>query len=101
MKPKTPAEIEIMREGGRRTAKIVQQMVAMVQPGITPKDISKKAAELMKKADLQPVVLGYDGFPDVICVSVNENIVHGVPSDKKLKDGDVVKIDVTPAYKNL
>jgi methionyl aminopeptidase len=90
-----------MREGGRRTAVILRQLIDMVGPGITPKEISKKAAELMKKADLQPVVLGYDGFPDVICISVNENIVHGVPSSKKLKAGDVVKIDITPAYKNL
>ena len=90
-----------MREGGRRTAKILQQLAEMVRPGITPKDISKKAAELMKKAGLQTVVLGYDGFPDVMCISVNENIVHGVPSSKKLKAGDVVKLDLTPAYKNL
>lgn len=101
MKPKTPAEIEIMREGGRRSARILAELTKMVAPGVTPKDISKKAAELMKKAGLQAVVLGYDGFPDVMCVSVNENIVHGVPSNKKFVEGDVVKLDLTPAYKNL
>ncbi len=90
-----------MREGGRRTARILSELSLMVRPGVTPKDIAKKAAQLMDKAGLQVMVLGYGGFPDVMCVSVNENIVHGVPTGKELKDGDVVKLDLTPAYKGL
>lgn len=98
---KTADEIEIMREGGRRTAKILDELAKMVVPGATPQQISKKAAELIKNADMQAVVLGYEGFPDVMCVSVNDAIVHGVPTNKKFKKGDVVKLDLTPAYKNL
>lgn len=101
MKPKTPDEVEIMREGGRRLAKILNGLAEMAEPGISPKDISKKAAEEIKKAGMQPVVLGYDGFPDVICISVNDDIVHGIPNSKKLAAGDVVKLDLTLGYKSL
>ncbi len=101
MKPKTPEEIAIMRECGRRLATILNEAAAMVAPGVSPKDISKKVAEQIKKNDMQPVVLGYDGFPDVVCISVNQNIVHGVPPAAKIKDGDVVKVDLTLGYKSL
>lgn len=101
MRPKTPAEIEIMREGGRRLARILNDLAKMVVPGVSPKSISKKAAAKIKKAGMQAVVLGYEGFPDVMCISVNENIVHGVPQAKNIADGDVVKLDLTLGYKNL
>lgn len=99
--PKTHAEIDRMREGGRRLAGIRDVLAAMVAPGVKPTDISKKAAELIKKADMKPVVLGYEGFPDVVCISVNEAIVHGVPTDRPIAAGDVVKVDVTLGYKSL
>ena len=101
MRPKNAAEIEIMREGGRRLARILNQLADMVAPGVIPTAISKKAAELIKQNDMQAVVLGYDNFPDVMCISINENIVHGVPPKTKIKDGDVVKLDLTLGYKNL
>ncbi|HVO86147.1 MAG TPA: type I methionyl aminopeptidase [Candidatus Binatia bacterium] len=101
MKLKTDEEIDTMREGGRRLAKIRDELAAAVKPGAKPTDISALARKLIKKADMQPVVLGYHGFPDVICVSVNEAIVHGVPLKTPFKDGDVVKVDVTLGYKGL
>lgn len=101
MSIKTPGEIAIMREGGRRLAVIRDALAEAVQPGTKPTDISVLARELIKKNDMQPVVLGYHGFPDVICVSVNEAIVHGVPQKEPFKDGDVVKVDVTLGYKGL
>lgn len=101
MSIKTPEEIELMREGGRRLAKILKGLAAAVQPGVKPTDISAMAKEQIKKAGMQPVVLGYHGFPDVLCVSVNEAIVHGVPQKTPFKDGDVVKVDLTLGYKNL
>jgi methionyl aminopeptidase len=70
MSPKSLSEIETMREGGKKLAGILNSLAKEVNPGITPKDISKMAAEQIKKAKLQPVVLGYEGFPDVICISV-------------------------------
>jgi len=101
MSVKTPAEIELMREGGRRLAAIRDELAAAVKPGVKPTDISALAKDLIKKHDMQAVVLGYDGFPDVICVSVNECIVHGVPTAEPFRDGDVVKVDVTLGYKGF
>jgi len=101
MHPKSQAEIKIMREAGHRLASILNKLQKMVQPGIKPTDISSAARAEIKKASLKPVVLGYDNFPDVMCVSVNDTIVHGVPRDKPIKDGDVVKLDLTLGYKGL
>jgi methionyl aminopeptidase len=101
MNPKTPAEIDIMREGGKMLAGILNMLAAKVEPGVKPTDLSKIAAEEIKKRGMQPVVLGYEGFPDVICISVNEEIVHGIPKSKPLKDGDVVKLDLTLGHKSM
>lgn len=101
MSIKTPQEIELMREGGKRVAQIMKELSAELKPGITPKDISALAADKFKKAGLQAILLGYEGFSDVICVSVNEAIVHGLPNRTPFKDGDVVKLDLTVAYKGL
>ena len=101
MSIKTADEIAIMREGGRKLAKIRDALSASVIPGVKPTDLSAQAKDLIKKAGMQAVVLGYQGFPDVICVSVNEAIVHGVPQKTPFKDGDVVKVDVTLGYKGL
>jgi methionyl aminopeptidase len=101
MNPKSPAEIEIMHEGGKMLATILNDLVGQVAPGITPKNIAKSAAEQIKKAGMQPVVLGYEGFPDVICISVNQEIVHGIPKNNPIKDGDVVKLDLTLGFKSM
>jgi methionyl aminopeptidase len=101
MNPKTAAEIEIMREGGKKLATILEDLVSKVEAGVTPKDISAIAAEQIKKAGMQPVVLGYEGFPDVICISVNDGIVHGIPNKREFEDGDIVKLDLTLGYKGL
>ncbi len=101
MRAKTPAEIEIMREGGKRLAQVLQVLADKVQPGITPRELAESAEAEVKKAGLQPVLKGYEGFPDVICISVNQAIVHGMPGKDKIKEGDVVKLDLTVGYKNL
>lgn len=101
MHPKTEKEIAIMREGGRRLAVIRDDLASKVKAGVKPTDLSAMAADQIKKASMQPVVLGYHNFPDVICISVNDAIVHGVPQKKPFKNGDVVKIDVTLGYKGL
>lgn len=101
MRAKTDKEIEIMREGGKMLATIRDKLAARVEPGVSPKEISKIAAQEIKNAGMQPVVLGYQGFPEVMCISVNEAIVHGVPQKKPFKEGDVVKLDLTLGYKGL
>lgn len=82
-------------------AESLDKLSRMVQPGVKPTEIAKVAAEEVKKKKLQPVVLGYEGFPDVICISVNDGIVHGIPHKTPIKDGDLVKLDLTVAYKGL
>lgn len=101
MKPKTPDEIEAMRLGGQKLAAILNKLSQSIQPGVSGKDISGLAAEQITAAGLQPILLGYEGFPDVICVSVNEAIVHGLPTSAKFKDGDVVKLDLTASYRSM
>lgn len=90
-----------MREGGRHLARILDKLAGMVQPGASGKDIAQVAAKEVKAAGLQPILLGHEGFPDVICISVNQAIVHGVPTAKAFRQGDVVKLDLTVAHKAL
>jgi methionyl aminopeptidase len=101
MSPKTPADLENMRAGGRLLAVILKDLAAKVKPGVIPKDLAAQAAEQIKKHNLQPVVLGYEGFPDVMCISVNNAIVHGVPGTDPIREGDVVKLDLTLGYKGM
>src|SRR5437868_5662154 len=101
MRAKTPADLKNMRTGGQLLAKILQDLAGKVKPGITPKEISAHAAEQIKKHDLQAVVQGYEGFPDVMCISVNEAIVHGIPGNQPLREGDLVKLDLTLGYKGM
>jgi methionyl aminopeptidase len=90
-----------MRQGGRKLAAILNMLAGKVEVGVSGKQISALAAEEIKKAGMQPVVLGYQGFPDVICVSVGEAIVHGVPNNVPFKEGNVVKLDLTLGYKAM
>jgi len=90
-----------MREGGHRLAVILNTLSDEVAPGVTGKDISAHAMELVKKVGLQPVLLGYEGFPDIMCISVNEAVVHGIPSKTPFKEGDVVKLDLTVGYRTM
>lgn len=101
MRAKTPTDLENMRQGGKLLAGILQDLSGKVKPGITPKQLSADCAEQIKKNNMQAVVLGYEGFPDVMCISVNDAIVHGVPTATPIKDGDVVKLDLTLGYKGM
>jgi methionyl aminopeptidase len=101
MRAKTPADLKNMRAGGRLLAAILQDLAGKVKPGVVPKDLSADAAEQIKEHGLQPVVQGYEGFPDVICISVNEAIVHGIPGHQPIRQGDIVKLDLTLGYKGM
>jgi methionyl aminopeptidase len=101
MKPKTPEEIEIMRRGGKLLATILNKLADMVEPGITGRQISDRALKEVKAAGMQPVLVGFQGYPDVMCISVNDGIVHGIPNDIPFKEGDTVKLDLTLGYKSL
>ena len=90
-----------MRQAGHQLAVILNDLTKMVMPGVKTQEIDAKAAEAMKKAGLQAVLLGYQGYPASTCISVNEQVVHGIPGKTVIQDGDVVKIDVTAAKDGL
>jgi methionyl aminopeptidase len=90
-----------MREGGHRLARILHDLAAKVEPGIVPQELAKIAAAEVEKAGLQAVLRGFEGYNDVMCISVNQAIVHGVPSKEAFGEGDVVKLDLTVSYKGL
>jgi len=101
MRAKTPAEIDHMRAGGRQLAQILDRLSQKVAAGATGKDIAAAAAAEVKGAGLQPVLLGHQGFPAVICVSVNQALVHGIPTKEPFQNGDVVKLDLTVGYHGM
>jgi methionyl aminopeptidase len=91
---KTPEELALMRRAGGVVGDILVLLKGLVKPGMTTGEIDQIAREELKKRGAAPAFLNYHGFPGVICVSVNCEIVHGIPSDKRaLKDGDIVGLD--------
>jgi methionyl aminopeptidase len=97
---KSKREIDIMREAGRIVAVAHQAVKAMIRPGISTYDIDQVVEEVIRKHDATPSFKGYGGFPGSACTSINEEVVHGIPSKKrKLKDGDIVKVDIGAHYK--
>ncbi len=97
---KTPREIELMREAGRILAQVHDELGKIVRPGISTYDIDKEGEKLIRNFGCEPSFLNYNGYPASICVSVNEEVVHGIPSKKRiLKDGDIVSLDAGVIYK--
>lgn len=95
---KTPEQIEAMREAGRRTAKAREFAGSMVQPGATTGEIDSKVGEYIRDNGGIPSFLNYNGFPRNICISVNEEVVHGIPGDRVIEEGDIVSVDVGVYY---
>lgn len=91
---KSKREISLMREAGKILAEVHQKLGEIIAPGITTMDIDRKGHELIRKAGCQPSFLDYDGYPASICVSVNDEVVHGIPTDeRRLEEGDIVSLD--------
>ncbi len=98
---KTLSEIENMRTSGGMLASVLQTIDKEVVAGMTGKDVSAIARRELEKMGSKPSFLGYGGFPDVICISVNDEIVHGIPDDRPFKDGDLVSFDFGVNYKGM
>jgi len=98
---KTKEEIAIMREGGRILAKITKDLEKMVKPGISTQELNRAAQALVLKSGGKCSFLGYQGYPACLCTSVNEEIVHAIPSGRALKEGDIVSLDLGILYKGL
>ncbi|MCR4300152.1 MAG: type I methionyl aminopeptidase [Sulfuricaulis sp.] len=93
---KTPAEIEKMRVAGRLAAEVLRMIRPHVKPGITTGELDKICHDyIVSVQDAIPAPLNYKGYPRSICTSVNHQVCHGIPGDKKLKKGDIINIDVT------
>src|SRR3989338_10263872 len=96
---KTPEEIQIMAEGGKILATVLKEIEKMVKPGIATIELDRASEALILKHGARPAFKGYEGFPYSLCASVNEEIVHGFPSEKILKEGDIVGLDLGVLYK--
>ena len=87
---KTEQEIAVMREGAQKLARVHKEVSAMVKPGITTAELDHAAEVLIEKDGGKVAFRDYNGFPGVICVSVNNQVVHTAPSDYVLKEGDII-----------
>ena len=96
---KSDEEIEIMREAGRIAAEVLQRLVEAVKPGVVEKELDKIVRKEYAKRGAVPTFLGYQGYPATVCVSINEELVHGIPGDRVIQEGDIVSIDLGATYK--
>ncbi|WP_202081261.1 type I methionyl aminopeptidase [Caldalkalibacillus salinus] len=96
---KSSSELELMREAGRIVALTHQELAKAVKPGITTKELDAIADKVIRRYGATPSFKGYGGFPGSICASVNEELVHGIPGERKLNEGDIISIDVGAHYK--
>ena len=96
---KTPREIEIMREAGRLTAETLTRVADLIRPGVSTDEINQFVHEDTLRLGARPAPLNYLGFPKSVCTSINEVVCHGIPSATRLKDGDIINVDVTHIYK--
>ena len=90
---KSRNEIEKMRRAGLIVAETLSELRKMVEPGITTRELDSYAEKKIRSANASPTFKGYRGFPASICASINDEVVHGIPSDRKLREGDIIKID--------
>ena len=99
---KNPDQIKIMKEAGRITGEALLVARDHVRPGISTYELDRLVRESIEKAGAKPSFLGYGGFPGSACISINDEVIHGIPSKKRfLEEGDVVKIDVGAFYKGV
>ena len=97
---KSAREIDLMREAGRLLAIVHDELGKAIHPGMSTKDIDRLGEDLIRSYDCVPNFLNYNGYPASICVSVNDEVVHGIPRDDRiLKEGDIVSLDAGLIYK--
>lgn len=90
---KTEEEVELIRKSSLLVAKAHAEVAKMIQPGVTTLQLDKKAEEFIRDNGGTPAFKGYNGFPNTLCVSPNEQVVHGIPNDKPLEDGTILSVD--------
>jgi len=95
---RSPREIEKLRESNRLVAEVLHQIKEVAQPGITTEELDHLAESLLRERGAIPAFKGYRGFPCSLCTSINEEVVHGIPSGRKLKEGDILSLDLGAIY---
>lgn len=98
---KTLSNIRAMAEGGRLLYEVLELLKSEIRPGIRTKDLNKSAECFIIKSGAVPGFKGYGGFPAGVCISVNEQVIHGFPSERVLKEGDIVSLDAGVYYKGF
>lgn len=98
---KTEEEIAIMRENALMVSKTLAEVGKLVEPGITTRELDAAAEKYIRSLGAEPGFLGYEGYPATLCTSINEVVVHGFPSDRKLKEGDIVSVDCGTKYRGF
>ncbi len=98
---KLPEEIEKARASNRIVAEVLSKLREKVKPGVRTKDLDKFAEEIAEKRGAKPAFKGYHGYPYALCISVNEVVVHGMPSDRLLVEGDIVGLDFGVCYQGF
>ena len=96
---KSPEEVELMRENALLVSRTLAEVGKHVIPGVTTLELDRIAETFIRDHGAQPSFLGYEGFPNTLCISVNDVIVHGFPSEYRLREGDVVSVDCGTYYK--
>jgi methionyl aminopeptidase len=98
---KTKEEVELLRENNLLVSATLAEVAKYIKPGVTTNEIDRVAEDFIRSHGAVPGFLGYGGFPKTLCVSVNENVVHGIPSDYVLKEGDIVSVDCGTVMKGF
>jgi methionyl aminopeptidase len=91
---KSPREIEQLKRSNAIVAEVFEKLTGMIVPGITTKELDEVAEEYILLKGARPAFKGYRGFPATLCISINEEVVHGIPNQRRLKEGDIVSLDV-------
>ncbi|MDA8172317.1 MAG: M24 family metallopeptidase, partial [Nitrospiraceae bacterium] len=91
---KSAEEMAVMAQAGRICALAFEAVRGIIAPGISTKDIERFAHDLIREKGGRPAFLGYRGYPASICASVNDQVVHGIPSERKLREGDIISVDL-------
>lgn len=98
---KTDAEIAAMRESGRILATVLEYIRTHVQAGMTPRDVSHMAGLELERLGGKPAFKGFEGYPDIICISTNNEVQHSIPNDRAFQDGDIVNFDFGVTYERM
>ena len=97
---KSPQEIEKMRRSNRIVAEILEEIKPAAQPGVTTRELNEWAEELLARRKAKSAFKGYNGYPAALCTSVNEEVVHGIPSGRALREGDILSLDFGVIYED-